>query len=81
MYEQITTAKEKQQKLLLMGDFNCKVGERIVGNGKEISKSGKIFLKTVKNNKLLILNEPEKCSGLSYGQEWKTTREVFWTTW
>ena len=68
MYEniskQITMAKEKEQKILLMGDFNCRVGERIVGNGKEISKAGKTFLRMIKNNKLTILNETEKCSGL-----------------
>ena len=68
MYEniskQITIAKEKEQKLLLMGDFNCKVGEIIVGNGKEITKSAKNFLKMIKSNKLTLLNAAEKCSGL-----------------
>ena len=68
MYEnicrQITIAKEKEQKILLLGDFNCKVGERIAGNGKEITKSAKNFLKMIRNNKLTILNESEKCSGL-----------------
>ena len=62
--EQILIAKQKQQKLLLMGDFNCKVGNKIIGNSKEISKSGKNFLHMIKSNKLEMINGSEKCSGL-----------------
>ena len=62
--EQILYAKQKQQKLLMVGDFNCKIGERIAGNSKEVSKSGKNFLGMTKSNKLQIVNQSEKCSGL-----------------
>ena len=68
MYEsinkQILRAKEKEQKLLLMGDFNCKVGDKIKGNTKEVSKSGKTFLKMVRDNKLKIMNIMEICQGI-----------------
>ena len=68
MYEnlskQILVAKQKDQKVLLMGDLNCKIGERIKGNTKEVSKSGKNLLQLIKSNKLKILNETEKCEGL-----------------
>ena len=30
--EQISLAREKRQKILLLGDFNCKIGDRINGN-------------------------------------------------
>ena len=62
--EQILMAKQKDQKLLLMGDFNCKIGERIKGNTEEVSRSGKNFLNMIKSNKLFIVNETEKRTGL-----------------
>ena len=68
MYEsindQILLAKQHEQKLLLLGDFNCKIGEHITGNTKEVTKSGRNFLKMVKNNKLTIVNTMEKCEGV-----------------
>ena len=68
MYEnlskQILIAKQKDQKVLMMGDLNCKVGDRIEGNTTEISKSGKNLLQLIKSNRLKILNETEKCEGL-----------------
>ena len=62
--EQILAAKQKNQKLLLMGDFNCKIGGYIDGNNKEVSKSGPNFLQMLKSNKLFLLNGSEKCKGL-----------------
>lgn len=47
--EQILLAKEKEQNLVLLGDFNCKIGEEIKGNKKEVSKSGKNFMKMAKS--------------------------------
>ena len=61
--KQILLAKQNNQKLMLMGDFNCKIGHSIKGNNAEVSKSGKFFNKMVENNKLLVLNAMEKCSG------------------
>ena len=59
-----TKGKEKGQKLLLLGDFNCKVGEVINGNKPIVTKGGKLLLKLVERNKLHILNSDEKCKGL-----------------
>ena len=47
----ICDAKQKEQKVLITGDFNCKIGEVIKGNRPEISKSGKIL-----NNMLIYLD-------------------------
>ena len=62
--EQILLAKQKDQKLLLLGDFNCKVGEYIPENSTEVSRSGKNFLQLLKDNKLMLINGSDKCSGL-----------------
>ena len=62
--EQILMAKQKNQKLLLMGDFNCKIGNVIKGNTKEVSLSGKMFNKMIEKNKLMVLNGWESCNGI-----------------
>ena len=62
--EQVLKAKEKQQSTVILGDLNCKIGDVIKGNRPEVTKGGKLLLKFVKNNDLLILNQSEKCRGL-----------------
>ena len=62
--EQILLAKQKNQKLLLMGDFNCKIGNVIKGNTTEVSLAGRIFNKMIEKNKLLVLNGLERCNGI-----------------
>ena len=61
---QILLAKQKKQKILIVGDFNCKIGEHINGNRPDVTKGGKMLLKLVERNKLSILNSSEKCDGL-----------------
>merc|ERR1712113_595776 len=61
---QVIQAKARQQSVLLMGDFNCKIGESIKGNKPEISVGGRLLLNLTKNNNLQILNQSEKCTGL-----------------
>ena len=50
-----------------MGDMNYKIGDLIDGNKEEISKGGKIMMKMIKENYMIILNSLEKCQG--NGQE------------
>ena len=72
---QIVIAKQEKQKLLMMGDFNCKVGKVIKGNNAEVSKSGKIFNQMITRNKLLVLNSLESCKGI-WTREEGGTRSV-----
>ena len=60
---QIMLAKQNNQKLMLLGDFNCKIGQVINGNNSEVSKSGKLFNKMIDDNKLLVLNTLNCCKG------------------
>ena len=46
-----------------MGDMNCKTGDLIDGNKEEISKGGKIMMKMIKENNMIILNSLEKFIG------------------
>ena len=54
--EQISLAREKRQKILLLGDFNCKIGDRIIGNRIDVTKGGKMLMKLLDRNRLTILN-------------------------
>ena len=68
MYEQIKNqillAREKQQKILLMGDFNCKIGSAIENNKSEVTKSGKLLLKMSNQEALTIMNTLDICDGV-----------------
>ena len=61
--KQVKLAKEQNQSVILLGDLNCKIGENIKNNSKEISKGGKIFLEMIKKQNLKIANANEKCQG------------------
>ena len=61
--KQIDEARERGQKLMILGDFNCKIGDAIPGNKPEVSKSGKLMKQMVKKQKLSILNSIDVCEG------------------
>ena len=61
--EEIGIGKNRGQKIILMGDFNCRVGELIKGNEERISKGGKYLKKVVEKKDLVILNTVEKTIG------------------
>ena len=67
IYKQIENEVEKSVKnkesIMIMGDFNCKIGIMENGNGGEVSKGGNILLKLVKKYELCILNKEELCAG------------------
>ena len=62
--EQIKIAKDKGEKILLMGDFNCKIGTVIEGNREDITKGGRLLLKLTAKHNLAILNSKSCCEGL-----------------
>jgi exonuclease III len=58
--EQILKAKEKQQTVLVIGDFNCKIGDAIKGNKQEVTKGGKLLLQMAKTNKLESIRKVQR---------------------
>ena len=70
--EQILLAKQNNQKLMMLGDFNCKIGQVIKGNNAEISMAGKMFNKMIEKNKLLVLNSMDSCVGTWTREEGET---------
>ena len=61
--EHVQEAKKKDEKILITGDFNCKIGTTIKGNREEVSKSGKILKEMILKQELTILNTSPKCEG------------------
>ena len=61
--EEIEMAVEQNERILLMGDFNCKVGVNIPGNHEKITKGGRILLKMVNKYDLCLLNKERCCKG------------------
>ena len=48
----------------VVGDFNCKMGNKIQNNKEEVSECGPIFLKTIKEQEMIVINSHNKCKGL-----------------
>ena len=64
MEEQIDKGKEKKQKIMVVGDLNCKIGKEIPGNNEKVTKGGRILLKLLKDTNMTVLNAHPKCKGL-----------------
>ena len=62
--KQIEEARKRDQNVIVVGDFNCKVGSTVTGNTEDVSKGGKILLNMVNKQNLKILNAGKKCKGL-----------------
>ena len=59
----IDKAKHDGERVVIAGDFNAKVGEKIKGNKKEISKSGKVLCNMILERDLALLNCHVGCEG------------------
>ena len=42
---EIIKGQENEQKIIVVGDFNCKIGDRIPGGSKEVTKGGRELIK------------------------------------
>ena len=61
---QINIAIDKGQKLIIVGDFNCKVGTAIPHNKPQVSVGGRLLLQMIKKKDLLLLNGLQLCNGI-----------------
>ena len=61
--EEVQKAKSNKEKVIIMGDMNCKVGDVIKNNTSIISKGGKVLLNMCKKMGLVLVNAEECCEG------------------
>jgi exonuclease III len=61
---EVMEAQREKESIVVLGDFNCKVGEEIKGNTEEVTKAGKLMMELCKNTGVTIVNAEEKCNGL-----------------
>ena len=63
--EQIKMGKEEKQQMLILGDFNAKIGAAIESNRTQVTKGGRQLLKLANKENMVILNTvKEKCKGV-----------------
>ena len=78
--EQADEARKNHEMLLIVGDFNCKVGKIVPGNDDKVTKGGRMLIKTTLKKSLTIVNTEEVCNGLwtrvQPGKKNKTQRSV-----
>ena len=63
MKEQIEAAIRLNEIVVLMGDFNCKVGKTIPSNTDKVTKGGKILKKMLEKYNLCLVNSESICKG------------------
>ena len=54
--EMAKAVAKQDEELLIMGDFNCKIGKIIKNNVDKVTTGGKKLLKLVSDQKLFIVN-------------------------
>ena len=61
--DEVKMANMMNQKLILVGDLNCKVGSLVSGNNSEVTVGGKMLINIVKRQELMLVNNSERTSG------------------
>ena len=61
--DKVQEARIQDMNILLLGDFNCKVGKVIQDNHEEVSKGGRLMLKMIEEAKMELINASGKCCG------------------
>ena len=59
----IKMAKEQGRKIIIAGDMNAKVGEEIENNKPKVTKGGKLLMRLVETDGIVMLNGQGKCQG------------------
>ena len=63
--DQVDIGKENNQQIIILGDFNAKIGNYIKNNKETITKGGRHLKRLVEKQNLCIINgESNKCEGL-----------------
>ena len=63
--DQVDIGKENNQQIIILGDFNAKIGNYIKNNKETITKGEKHLKRQVEEGNVCIINgESNKCKGL-----------------
>ena len=70
--QQVRESAENSESLIVVGDFNCKVGDVVKGNKKKKSTGGKKLIQFAEKEGLVIGNSMEICEGTWTREEGKS---------
>ena len=74
--DQVDIGKENNQQIIILGDFNAKIGNCIKNNKEIITKGGRHVKRLVEKGNLCIVNgESSKCKGLWKREQGEIRRE------
>ena len=63
--EQMKIGKEEKEQILILGDFDAKIGTTIEDNKTQVTKGERQLLKLANKENMIILNTfKEKCKGV-----------------
>ena len=62
--EQMKTGKEEKQQILIIGDFNAKIGEAIKGNKIQVTRGRQLRKLANKENMIILNMVKKKCKGV-----------------
>lgn len=64
--KEIKKGQEEEQKVIVIGDLNCKIGKKIHGGSEETTKGGRVLIEMAEKNEMQIVNSIGK---MASGQE------------
>ena len=73
--EQVERSRNEEESIIIIGDFNCRIGNEIEGNDERVTKGGKKMLQFVEKEDLKIINCKESSQGL-WTREENGTRSI-----
>ena len=76
--KEVKIGREKDETILILGDFNCKIGRCIQHNSTTISKGGRELLRWTKSQNMIILNKTDKCSGGTWTRHGGSSKSVLY---
>ena len=62
--DQVQESGKQDESVIIVGDFNCKIGKEIEENNHLVTKGGRKLKKFVEKEGLKIINSLENCSGV-----------------
>ena len=72
--KEIRIAKQKQENIFIMEDFNCKVGKLVKGNKEKVTKGGKFLIEMMEKEDIELVMQQKNVKGHGPDRKKKTNQ-------